>query len=154
VQFAIAAHFFALHSMLPQRNMRQIGGFFCVELSRRDQLQVAVRATADGRFTLQIFTLSGWVRHSRPTAGIIRRPTMPLWRTIHCRKRGVLGAPKISMRTTTKTNRLPVGPKLKWSLELAPARLVDVLLVVLLAVTGNGILASLAWFLVGLVIRP
>jgi hypothetical protein len=34
------------------------------------------------------------------------------------------------------------------------ARHMGVLLVVLLAVTGNGILAALAWFLVGLVIRP
>jgi hypothetical protein len=58
------------------------------------------------------------------------------------------------MHATTKTNQLPVAPKLKQLLELAPARHVSVLLVLLLAVTGNGILAALAWFLVGLVMRP
>jgi hypothetical protein len=35
------------------------------QLSVRDQFQVAVRATADGRFTFQIFTVSGEPRTLR-----------------------------------------------------------------------------------------
>jgi hypothetical protein len=52
-----------------------------------------------------------------------------------------------------KNKPAAVGPKTKQLLEPAPARRVGVLPVVLSAVMGYGILAALAWFLVGPVMR-
>jgi hypothetical protein len=69
-------------------------------------------------------------------------------------QKGCARRTKISMRAIRKTKQPPVGLKLKQLVEVTPARHVSVLLVFPLAVMGNGILAGLAWFLVGLAMRP
>jgi hypothetical protein len=53
------------------------------------------------------------------------------------------------MRPTTKTSRLSNRLKLK-----RPTRHSSVLLLFLFALMGNGLLAALAWFSVGFVMRP
>jgi len=140
---------FVLHTALPHRNMATWMGFArSIQLSERGpKFSVAVRASADGRFTFEIFTVSGEPRTLQFESRHYSSPG-------DAQRAGyeAIAAKGPQAQDIDKAPRVTFGREIRPSPDSESGDVELEVLVILVTVT-NIIVAIIAWYAVGALLR-